>query len=254
MSFGTIAVDYDRLRPAPPQAAVDWLLPPICHSAVDLGAGTGLLTRALARKVVRVIAVEPDERMRAVLTARTPGVHAVQGRGEAIPLPDASQDAVLVASAWHWMDPERTVPEVARVLRDHGRFGVVWTSRDREVEWVRQLDRLRTSTRGCSPLDVDIAAQSRRSREVSLPDNAPFDHDETVSFGFTLTMTIDDLLNLLATNSRVITSRSEERAAGLIRARRALDTWFPGRAEISVPMRAVCWRADRVARPRPATS
>ena len=50
MSFGTIADDYDRLRPPPPEAAVDWLLPAGCRVAVDLAAGTGLLSRALARQ------------------------------------------------------------------------------------------------------------------------------------------------------------------------------------------------------------
>ena len=143
MSFGTIATDYDRLRPSPPDAAIDWLLPANCQVAVDLGAGTGLLSRALARQVPRVVAVEPDERMAAVLQDRSPGVEVVPGRGEAIPLPDASADGVFISSAWHWMDPELTVPEIARVLRDGGRFGLIWTSRDREVGWVRELNRLR---------------------------------------------------------------------------------------------------------------
>ncbi|HEY5017660.1 MAG TPA: rRNA adenine N-6-methyltransferase family protein, partial [Streptosporangiaceae bacterium] len=72
MSFGAIADDYDRLRPGPPAAALDWLLPEHCEVAVDVGAGTGLLTRALAGRVPRVVAVEPDQRMRAVLQARSP--------------------------------------------------------------------------------------------------------------------------------------------------------------------------------------
>ena len=130
MSFGTIANDYDRLRSGPAPAAVDWLLPDRCDVVVDLGAGTGLLTRALTSKAGHVIAVEPDDRMRSVLAARSPGVEVLAGRGEAIPLPDAAADAVLVSSAWHWMDPGRAVPEVARVLRDGGRFGVLGTGRD----------------------------------------------------------------------------------------------------------------------------
>ena len=95
MSFGTVATDYDRLRSGPPEAAIDWLLPAGCQVAVDVGAGTGLLSRALARQVPRVVAVEPDDRMRAVLQDRSPGVEAVAGRGEAIPLPDASADGVF---------------------------------------------------------------------------------------------------------------------------------------------------------------
>ena len=85
-----------------------------------MGAGTGLLTRLLASRAARVIAVEPDERMRAVLRARSPGVSVLEGTGEAIPLPDASADGVFVSSAWHWMDPEDALPEIARVLRHGG--------------------------------------------------------------------------------------------------------------------------------------
>ena len=104
MSFGAVAADYDRLRPGPPPEAIDWLLPAHPDVVVDLAAGTGLLTRALASKAAPVIAIEPDERMRAVLAAHTHGVQVLAGRGEAIPLPDASADGVFVSSAWHWMD------------------------------------------------------------------------------------------------------------------------------------------------------
>ena len=89
-SFGQVADDYDRVRPGPPEAALDWLVPPDCEIAVDVAAGTGLFSRALARRAGQVIAVEPDDRMRAVLAARSPGVRVVAGRGEAIPVPDAS--------------------------------------------------------------------------------------------------------------------------------------------------------------------
>lgn len=64
----------------------------------------------------------------------------VSGTGEAIPLPDASADALFVASAWHWLDESRAIPEIARVVRGGGRLGVLWSSRDRELEWVRELD------------------------------------------------------------------------------------------------------------------
>src|SRR5262249_30745758 len=141
MSFGAIATDYDRLRPSPPPAAVRWLLPASRDVAVDLAAGTGLFTRALAARGNDLVAVEPDARMASVLRVRSPAVHVVSGRGEAIPLRAEATDAVVISSAWHWMDPVRAVPEIARVLRDGGRFGVIWTSRDRAVDWVAELDR-----------------------------------------------------------------------------------------------------------------
>ena len=141
MSFGSIAENYNELRPQAPQNAVDWLVPAGCRVAVDVGAGTGLFTRTLLGRVPQVIAVEPDARMREVLTAHSPGVRVVEGRGESIPLPDASADALFVSSAWHWMDPELAIPEIGRVLHDGGRLGLIWTSRDRDVDWVRRTRR-----------------------------------------------------------------------------------------------------------------
>ena len=101
-SFGRVAETYDRVRPGPAPAAVDWLVPARWAAAVDLAAGTGLFTRALLGRVPEITAVEPDGRMRAVLAERTEGVRVLDGRGEAIPLPDASVDAVFVSTAWHW--------------------------------------------------------------------------------------------------------------------------------------------------------
>jgi len=70
LSFGSVADDYDRYRPAPPPAALDWLVPPGAEAVLDLAAGTGLVTRELIGRAARVVAVEPDARMRAVLAAR----------------------------------------------------------------------------------------------------------------------------------------------------------------------------------------
>ncbi len=244
MSFGTVAEDYDRLRPGQADAAVDWLLPARAQVVVDLGAGTGLLSRALARKVAgmaRVIAVEPDARMAAVLRARSPGVAVAAGRGEAIPLSDASADGVFASSAWHWMDPERAAGEIARVLRDGGRFGLIWTSRDREAGWFSESGWFGAA---------DGRARTRR-REITLP-GAMFGPAQTASFTFTSAMTISDILGMLATYSRFITASPPDRAAGLARARAALEQRFPGAGEIDVPMRSWCWRADRVDRTKPA--
>jgi SAM-dependent methyltransferase len=250
MSFGTIATDYDRLRPSPPEAAIDWLLPANCQVAVDLGAGTGLLSRALARQVPRVVAVEPDERMAAVLQDRSPGVEVVPGRGEAIPLPDASADGVFISSAWHWMDPELAVPEIARVLRDGGRFGLIWTSRDREVGWVRELNRLREPDWAARTEEPDDRGRPRaRHRDITLPDTAPFGTAEIAEFAFQREMTVGDFVAMLGTYSGVITASPQEREAALARVRTALQERFPGADEIDVPMRSLCWRADRLPRP-----
>ena len=147
LSFGSVAADYDRYRPAPPPQALDWLIPPDATAVLDLAAGTGAVTRLLIGRAARVVAVEPDDRMRSVLAARCPEAEVLEGRGEDIPLPDASVDAVVIASAWHWLDPERAVPEIARVLRPGGALGVIWVSRDSRVEWVAEFNGLMREAR-----------------------------------------------------------------------------------------------------------
>lgn len=247
MSFGTIAEDYDGLRPQAPQEAVEWLLPAGCEVAVDLGAGTGLFTRTLVGRAGQVVAVEPDARMRAVLTERSPSVRAVEGSGEAIPLPDQSADAVFVSSAWHWMDPDRAVPEIGRVLRDGGRFGLIWTSRDRDVDWVRSLEVLP----GDDTSELDAPDRFRRRHEnVVLPDPQIFHNIERETFPFVRTMTVDDVVAMLATYSRVIIAAPEDRARRLANARNVLTDRFPGAEAIDIPMQSRCWRADRIARGR----
>ncbi len=245
-SFGAIAEDYDRLRPSPASDAVDWLVPPGCTVAVDVAAGTGLLTRQLAQRVPRVIAVEPDPRMRDVLVARSPAIEALDGTGESIPLPDRYADALFVSSAWHWLDPERALPEIARVLRDGGRLGVLWTSRDRDIEWVRDLDRGPHDP----PWDSDSEAAHRQRRAIGLEDLRDFDHVELASFGFTRRMRLDDVVEMIATYSAVITSTGPERDELLDAAGAKLTARFPGEDEIEVPMRSWCLRASRINRPR----
>jgi SAM-dependent methyltransferase len=242
-----VADDYDRTRPSPPDEALDWLVPANCEIAVDLAAGTGLFTRALQRWAGQVIAVEPDDRMRAVLAARSPGVRAVAGRGEDIPVPDATADGVFISSAWHWLDPGRAVPEIARVLRDGGRLGVIWTSRDRRADWVADLD-LSGRPRAVQPAD-GAGSRPRRRHEVTLPEDAPFENIASASFEFTRTMTVDDAVGWLATYSGVITAPAEEREARLARGREALLRRADQDGMIEFPMRSGCWRADRVRRP-----
>ncbi len=244
MSFGSIAEDYNELRPQAPRNAVDWLVPPGCELAVDVGAGTGLFTRTLVGRVRQVVAVEPDARMREVLTARSPGVRVVEGRGESIPLPDAAADAVFVSSAWHWMDSERAIPEIGRVLRDGGRLGLVWTSRDRQVDWVRELDVLR----GRDASEPASADRFRRRLGFALPEPQIFHKIARETFEFSRAMTVDNVVAMLGTYSSAIVASADDRARALTDARAVLQARFPGADTIDIPMRAWCWRADRIAR------
>jgi SAM-dependent methyltransferase len=246
-SFGNVAESYDRVRPGPPAEALDWLVPAGCEVAVDLAAGTGLFTRALLGRAARVVAVEPDARMREVLARRSPQVDVVAGVGEAMPLPDASAEAVFVSTAWHWLDPARAVPEIARVLRPGGRLGVLWTSRDQDR--VAELDLLRLGVAGGGGISDggvgEVRAYLDRHHSVTLPAGSEFGNRETASFRFTRLVSIDDAIEWLATNSDSITASAADRAAGLARCRAALAEQARGAPAVEMPMRSWCWRARR---------
>src|ERR1700753_2775966 len=143
-SFGGAAAAYERGRPPYPPEALDWLLPPGARRVLDLGAGTGKLTRELVARGLDVVAVEPLEGMRAELSRVLPGTPVRAGSAEEIPLPDGAVDTVLAAQAWHWVTPERAAPEVARVLRPGGTLGLVWNERDEREPWVSRLHQIVT--------------------------------------------------------------------------------------------------------------
>ena len=128
LTFGAHADEYERARPEWPEAAARWLVPKGADLVVELGAGTGKLTRAVAALGVRVVAVEPDRRMLAVL--RGLGLEGVEGSAESIPFADGVADAVVAGSSLHWFELELALPEIARVLRPDGRFGFGWNHRD----------------------------------------------------------------------------------------------------------------------------
>ena len=139
LSFGAVAGSYERSRPGYPDDAVLWLAGADPLDVVDLGAGTGKLTRSLVALGHRVTAVEPLPEMLAHLRDAVPEVTAVEGGAEAIPLPDASADVVTAAQAFHWFDHGPSLAEIARVLRPGGRIALIWNLRDESEEWVADL-------------------------------------------------------------------------------------------------------------------
>ncbi len=229
-SFGPVADIYERSRPDYPAVALDWLLPAGKPRVLDLGAGTGKLTRLVHDRGHEVTAVDPSEGMLTELRRVVPGVPAILGPAEQIPLPDDSADVVLVAQAWHWVDPGRAVPEVARVLSPGGRLGLIWNTRDESVDWVRRLG--------------EIIGTPEEDRQPTI--GMPFGPVELAQFAWIHTLGSEELIDLVSSRSRVILLPADERAA-LLREVRQLIATHPalvGRTEFQLPYNTECVRAN----------
>ena len=138
-AFGSVAADYAALRPGYPAEVVPFLVGDRPRRVLDLGAGTGLLTDVLVAVGHEVVAVDVAAPMLDQLRRRHPRVRTEVGGAEAIPLADASVDAVVAGQAAHWFRPEPAAAELRRVLRPGGVVGFVWNTRDERVPWVRAL-------------------------------------------------------------------------------------------------------------------
>jgi SAM-dependent methyltransferase len=246
-SFGEVADEYNRLRSGPSKEALDWLVPEDATEVLEIGAGTGILTRLLAERVPHLTAVEPDERMRAVLSAGDAQVEVLGGRAEQIPAPSSSIDVVIAQSAWHWVDEAQAVPEVARVLRPGGRLSLVWTGPDRTVDWMRSLWAGGIIFSPEDKSDEDSRRRRRHLVDVTVEGESPFLEPETTLFRWSRPMSKADLVALSATYSAVITMEEDARRAhleGMTRYLNAHET-FGGLDTIEVPMRSYCWRATK---------
>jgi len=233
LSFGAAADAYDRYRPSPPPEVLDWALPARATDVLDMGAGTGALTRRLLeRGPGKVVAAEPDPRMLAVLLQRTPDALVVGAVAEALPFAAHRFDAVVVSSAWHWMEPTRTLTEVSRVLRPGGTFAVMWSGPRRDIEWVGRLlgrgDRQR--------------APDHRPHQFESPPGPPFGDPEKAVFTWSMPMTRDELVGLSGTYSGVLVRSAEQRAELLQRVAAHLEGGVSANATVDVPMGCRCWR------------
>ncbi|MFN6555210.1 class I SAM-dependent methyltransferase [Mycolicibacterium septicum] len=210
LSFGSEAAAYERGRPSYPPETIDWLLPDGARDVLDLGAGTGKLTTRLVERGLDVIAVDPIPEMLELLSNSLPDTPALLGTAEEIPLADNSVDAVLVAQAWHWFDPERAVKEVSRVLRPGGRLGLVWNTRDERLGWVKDLGRI------IGPEHDPF------NNEVTLAE--PFGEIERHQVEWTSYLTPQALIDLVASRSYCITSPEQVRTRTLEQVRELLST------------------------------
>lgn len=255
-SFGQVASHYERFRPGPPAGAVDWLLPDRVTRVIDLGAGTGALTRLLIDRADEVVAVEPDPRMREVLIRQVPGVRALDGRGESMPVPDACAEAVLASSSWHWMDVVPTLSEVGRVLMPGGILGAMWSGPDPEGPFMSQAAallaqqprRARDGDAGVEGFTANVLGDALRPMSsLEIPAGTPFDQPEHRAFSWDVALNADDLLGLLGTLSWVITMPEEQQRRLMAEARRLLAELLgvEGEVTVDVAFRSDVWRSHR---------
>jgi SAM-dependent methyltransferase len=146
---------YQRGRPGYPAEAIDWALGEVGigrgAAVVELGAGTGKLTSELLVRGLRVIAVEPVERMAAELSARLPGVQVQRAPADATGLPDGQADAVLAAQSFHWFATRAAVQEIRRLLRSRGWLVLLWNRRDQSHPVWRAVTEVIEPLRGDEP-------------------------------------------------------------------------------------------------------
>ena len=208
-SFELVADLYEQARPEYPPEAVEWLVEKLDlragRTVLDVGAGTGKLTRALVPTGARVIAVEPGDAMRAQLLHALPAVEALRGGAEDIPLPDASVDAITVGQAFHWFRHDEAIPELHRVLKRGGGIGLLWNMRDQESELQQAVNKVIASL---VPPKRAVAGNSSRV----LAESALFGPMEERRFPFVQQLDADSLVRRIASISFVAASTAEERA------------------------------------------
>jgi SAM-dependent methyltransferase len=172
---------------------------------LDVGAGTGKLTRALAPTGAQLIAVEPVAAMRGVLERGLPDVEALAGTAEQIPLTADSADAVVAGQAFHWFDGPRALEEFGRVLRPTGMLGLIWNRRDPRQELQQAIDEIIGPYRGSTP-----AYHSDRWTEA-FAEGSPFVLTDQVEIPFTQTLDVDGFVDRLMSISFLAALDSEDR-------------------------------------------
>jgi SAM-dependent methyltransferase len=206
-SFETVAADYERHRPEYPEEALRWAGHQLGLEegarVLDVGAGTGKLTRGLVALGYEVVAVEPGGPMLEQLRQAVPEAEALEGPAEAIGLPDASVNGAFAAQAYHWFDRERAVPELHRVVRPGGGLALLWNWWDDRDPLQHELAEL-IGYAGHSPfLDEELpGAPWFRELERTVVESADASSPEL-------------LVAMLATTSRFLTADPAEGAEWL---------------------------------------
>jgi SAM-dependent methyltransferase len=231
-SFAAVADAYERSRPGYPEDAVRWLVGDEPRDIVDLGAGTGKLTRSLVALGHRVIAVEPLPEMIAHLCTAVPAATVVEGGAEAIPLAAGSADIVTAAQAFHWFDHGPALSEIARVLRPGGWVALVWNTRDEREPWVAQLS------------EEAIGREMVEERDAVTPveESGLFQAVERALFPHVQRLDRQRLVDLVLSRSYCAVLTPEEREPVLDRVERIFDE-HAVEGMLELPYVTECFRA-----------
>ena len=232
-AFAEVAGAYERGRPDYPEEAVRWLAGDEPRDVVDLGAGTGKLTRALVALGHRVTAIEPLPEMLELLPAAAPGAFAILGNAEIIPLPDAHADVVTCAQSFHWFDHPVALPEIARVLRPGGRLAYVWNSRDDREPWVARLSTL-----------IGSETVSRADSVLPVAESGLYEPVETAVFHFEQILDRERLLDLVLSRSYCAKLPPADRTPILDAVGELYDE-IAGPDGIRLPYVTECFRAEK---------
>lgn len=239
LKFGTVAEEYDTFRPDTPEGAVAYTGDLTGKRVLDVGAGTGKLTRFLVRHGAIVSAIEPDDEMRKVLVRRSPEVEVLLGSAESVPASDATFDAVFSSSAWHWFVQPDATDELARVLRDDGALHVWWNGASRDVAWVRELTAMRERS--------NDPGRRPRGWHAEFDPEGPFTDAKNFELNWTWLRTIDEIVGSFATYSGALIQSEEAQLELQAKVRQRLLEQF-GTSPIDMPMTLRGTNARRRAR------
>ncbi|HSS66961.1 MAG TPA: class I SAM-dependent methyltransferase [Nocardioidaceae bacterium] len=228
-SFGSVAADYARYRPDYPADAVSWLVGDAPATVLELGAGTGKLTRSICTLGHRVIATDPDEEMLAMLRDAVPEATALASTAEEIPLRASSVDVVVAGQAFHWFDAERTWPEIARVLRPGGALALAWNSGDVRVPWVRKVLSL-------------IESEREKDGWDPFAESSVFELTEQIAVKHWQAFLRETLLGFVASSSKAATAPRAEREQILATVDALYESYGRGPDGLLMPWIANCYR------------
>jgi ubiquinone/menaquinone biosynthesis C-methylase UbiE len=229
--FGSVVDAYERGRPGYPVEAVRWLTGDEPLSVLELGAGTGKLTRELVALGHDVHATDPDPAMLDVLANNYVVTRISQTTAEEIPVPDSTFDIVVAAQAYHWFDHDRALPEIARVLKRGGSLSLVWNTRDERIPWVRRLGRV-------------IGSQEQGAGPHEELESSPyFGPVERESFKHWQAIDRSSIQDLVLSRSNIATLSADEREAKLREVLAFYDDFGRGMDGMRLPYVTECYRA-----------